>query len=574
VSSADSSLVDALARHASQPQGSRGYHLLGNGEEETGFRSLTELDRAARRIASWLAHNGMAGERVLLLLNDGLKFVDAFMGCLYAGTIPVPAAIPRPNRPLGTLHAIAAGAQIAGALIDDESAHLEPQLAPAFPSARWLRPDEAQAAPDDWNGRRIAADDVAFLQYTSGSTSAPKGVMVTHGNLVDNQRSIRSSMHLSEEATFVSWLPLFHDMGLIGGVLPALSVGIPCVLMPPLAFLQRPVRWLKAITKYRGTFGGAPNFAYDMCVDKVTEEERAALDLSSWDVAYNGSEPVRARTVERFSEAFAAAGFRRGAFYPCYGMAEATLLAAGGTPGKPPEILSVDPEALAQGQVREPGPATDGARLVSCGWGPQGTTLLIVDPERRTVLGERRVGEIWIRGGGVAAGYFGLPAETEETFGGVLAGGTGERYLRTGDLGFFDGGRLFITGRLKDLIIVRGRNYYPQDIEATAAASNPMLARDRGAAVAITRDGVDEVAIVHELRREGWRTADTARIAADVREAIVLEHAILVSRVYLIKPGALPRTSSGKVRRAACRSMIEAGTLPTLEREEAPAEAG
>jgi acyl-CoA synthetase (AMP-forming)/AMP-acid ligase II len=548
-------LVALLERHALECPAQEGYVYLANGEAETERRSFAALHRRARAIAAWLMRLGLVERRVLLLLRDGLDFVDALMGCFAAGVIAVPAAVPRPNRAPEALLAIARDAEIAAILTTAEvRAYLEPALAQGAPGIAFVTLETVEGDGEDWGGRSVPPDSLAFLQYTSGSTGAPKGVMVSHANLMHNQAAIQHSMRLTRQSRFVSWLPLFHDMGLIGTIMQPLYLGISCVLMPPVAFLQKPVRWVKAISAHRATISGGPNFAYDLVVDKTTPEQRAALDLGAWAVAFNGSEPVHADTLERFSAAFAPAGFRRSAFYPCYGMAESTLFATGVTQGEEPVVR----------------PREGAAPLVGCGRPAPGTRLVIVDPASRRAVADGVPGEIWLGGGSVAAGYYNRPEATAETFAARLEPDGDGPFLRTGDLGFLRDGQLFVAGRLKHLIIIRGRNHHPEDLEATAARANPLLAKSGGVALGIDEGRRAAVAIIHELTREGWRHADTARISADIREAIAAEHGLQVSRVLLIKPGSLPRTTSGKVRRAACGALFASGGFESLPAEAAP----
>jgi acyl-CoA synthetase (AMP-forming)/AMP-acid ligase II len=556
-------LVGRLEHHAVARPVCKGYILLGNGEQETGSRSFAQLDRRARAIASWLRRTGFTGKRVLLIFRDGLEFIDALMGCFYAGVIPVPAAVPRANRSASPLLAIATDAEVAGILTGrDEQTYLKLVMANSLPHICWLCIDEVDGNGDDWSGHQTQPDDLALLQYTSGSTGAPKGVLVTHSNLMHNQAAIQLSMRLSQESLFVGWLPLFHDMGLIGNVMQSLYLGIPCVLMPAVAFLQKPLRWVMAISAYRATISGAPNFAYDLTVEKSSPEQRAALDLSCWEVAFNGSEPIRAETLDRFSKAFAAAKFRCRSFYPCYGMAENTLLITGVTQGTEPKILPLESSFPAgRGCEFDVEIANGGTRLVGCGYPEPSTQIAIVDPLSRLVVPDGTIGEIWVRGGSVAMGYYKNPVQTEETFQARLAD-TGEGpFLRTGDLGFVRDQQLFVAGRIKDLIIIRGRNHYPQDLEITAQCSNPLLAKNAGVAIGLEDGRKTTIAIIHELTREGWRKADRKSVAADIREAIAATHALHVGHVFLIKPGSLPRTTSGKIRRSACRSMAQAWLL-------------
>jgi amino acid adenylation domain-containing protein len=547
-------LVEVARRRAAEHPERPVYTFLTDGEEEGARLSYGELDLRARTIAARLQALGVGrGERALLLFPPGLDFVTAFLGCLYAGVVAVPAYPPRSRRLLPRLQAIAADARPRVALTVDAllprlsqaAAELPGLIGVSLVATDGIEPGEA----DGFRPPELRPADLAFLQYTSGSTSTPKGVEVTHGNLVHNEEMIRRAFGQSEESVVVGWLPLYHDMGLIGNVLQPLYVGGRCILMSPVAFLQRPRRWLEAISRYRATTSGGPDFAYELCVQRIGEEERRELDLASWRVAYDGAEPVRAATLERFAAAFAPVGFRRQAFYPCYGLAEATLFVTGGMAGAGASVLEIE-----------------GRPRVSCGVPWLGQEVAIVDPEsRRRVAGER-VGEIWVAGPSVAAGYWGQPEATERDFRARLAGAAdGGPWLRTGDLGQLSGGELFVTGRLKDLIILRGRNLYPQDLEATAAASHPALGSGGGAAFSVEVAGEERLILVQEtLGRPDSRAAE--EVAGAIRRAVAEEHEAQVWEVVLLRSGTLPRTSSGKVQRHACRAGYLAGTLETVGR--------
>jgi amino acid adenylation domain-containing protein/non-ribosomal peptide synthase protein (TIGR01720 family) len=542
--------------------------------------TYAELDRRARAIGASLQAAGAAGERVALLLPPGPEFIASFFGCLYAGAVAVPALPPRPRGADPRLRAICRDARPRVALTSLEKLPALESAAAGIPElAAALRMAPATQGEAEWRRPELRAESLAFLQYTSGSTSSPKGVMVSHGNLVHNEELIRYAFAQSPDSVVLGWLPLYHDMGLIGTVLQPLYTGALCYLMTPGAFLQRPARWLEAISRYRATTSGGPNFAYDLCVRKVGEVERASLDLSSWQVAFNGAEPVRAGTLRRFAAAFAPSGFRAAAFRPCYGLAEATLLVSGWRgEGEESPVRALDAEALERHAVVDVGERGDAARsreLVGCGT-PAETpqtprSLLAVDPESGEPCAPGRVGEIWVAGPSVAQGYWERPQETAATFGARLADGRGP-FLRTGDLGFVAGGELYLTGRLKDLIILRGRNHYPQDLELTAERSHPDLRAGGGAAFAVEEEGEERLVIVHEVERHVGvrRDADedkedkVAEIAAAVRQAVAAEHEVSVAEVVLIRPETLPRTSSGKVRRQDCRSLYVAGELRVI----------
>jgi amino acid adenylation domain-containing protein len=559
-------LAALLQWRAQQQPDQRGYTFLGAGTEVEHL-SYAQLDQRARGIAAALQRLDAAGQRVLLLYPPGLDYLAAFFGCLYAGAIAVPAYPPhnaRRDRSLGRLRAIVQDAQPLVALTTSAILPTGETLAAqdqTFGALHWLASDSLPLdASADWQALPLRSGTLAFLQYTSGSTAAPKGVMLTHANLLHNSRLIRDCFGHSTASRGVIWLPPYHDMGLIGGVIQPLFVGFPVTLMSPVTFLQRPIRWLQAISETRATTSGGPNFAYDLCTRKITPEQRATLDLSNWTVAFNGAEPIRADTLERFAAAFAPCGFRREAFYPCYGLAEATLLVAGGQLDTPPIVRAYDEAALSHNQAL----TTDqqsGRRLVSSGRNVPEQQILVVDPETAAPCPTTRIGEIWVAGPSVAQGYWNRP--DDETFQAQLASRPETRFLRTGDLGFFDGEELFITGRLKDLIILRGRNHYPQDIELTVERCHPALRPGSGAAFTIEVDGEERLVIVQEVERQ-QRRVDVALVAAAIRRAVAEEHELQVYAVMLLTPGGLPKTSSGKVQRRACREALLAGKLNLL----------
>ena len=566
-------LVEVLRSRAERQGDDRAYTFLLDGETAEAHLTYGELDRRARGLAATLAREGIGdGARVLLLYPPGLDYVAAFFGCLYAGAVAVPAYPPRSRRPSARLQSIqeSAGAK---AVLSTAAvlAGLERQL-PRRPGVLWQAAEgaEMERGAEEWRDRQVGEEALAFLQYTSGSTAAPKGVMLRHSNLLANLEQIRLSFAQTPAERTVIWLPPYHDMGLIGGILTPLYVGNPAILLSPVAFLQRPLRWLQAISRHRGTTSGGPNFAYDLCVEKIGPEEREKLDLSSWTLAFNGAEPVRAATLERFAAAFAPCGFRREAFLPCYGLAEGTLLAATVRRGAGATARAFAANELEHHRAVESGEG-DARTLVGCGTPPEGARLRVVDPQSGEPCTPGTVGEVWIAGPAVAAGYWRLPEATAATFGARTADGDGP-WLRTGDLGFLGAGdELFVTGRSKDLIILRGRNHYPQDVETTVERSHPALRPGCGAAFAVETDGEERLVVVQEVRRE-HREDDPDEMVAAIRRAIADEHEVQVHAVVLLRPATISKTTSGKIQRSLCRARYLDGTLEVLGGWQAPAD--
>ncbi|QRK08317.1 AMP-binding protein [Archangium violaceum] len=564
-----STLVDLLRLRATVQPEAWAYTFLQDGENESGRLTFLELDRQARAIAALIQSQVPAGERALLLYQPGLEFVTAFFGCLYAGVLAVPAYPPRADKNLTRLQAIVTDAE-AKVVLTTET--LRPLLMEqgaqnaVMSSLLWLGTDRVDPArASEWRAPAIHGETVAFLQYTSGSTGAPKGVMVSHRNLLHNSELLKRGMADAEESIHVGWLPLFHDMGLIAMMLQSLYRGRPGVLMPPAAFLQAPIRWLRALSHYRATITGAPNFAYDLCVRRTTPEQRAGLDLSHLRIAFNGAEPIRLQTLERFAETFAPYGFRKEAFYPCYGLAESTVFVAGGLAAEPPVVEWVDGAALEQHEVRPvPSVHLEAHPLVGCGRAWMDQRFLVVDPRTLEPCSPGAVGELWVRGPSVAQGYWNRPRETEETFGARLAGSAEGPFLRTGDLAFLRGEELFITGRLKDLIIIRGRNHYPQDIELAAEESHPALRRGCSAAFPVDVEGEERLALVLEVEKGSQEKLPAPEVMARIREAVLARHELQVHAIALIRTGTIPKTSSGKIQRRACRAGLLNGTLEVL----------
>ncbi len=566
-------LVERRARHHGD---ARALTFLRDGENEESHLTYADLDRQARSLAGWLQENGLVGERVLLLFPPGLDFIIAFLGCLYAGAIAVPAYPPRQNRNLIRLSSIVADAQASVALttksVQDRTQRMLTEA--GLTSLRVISTDELQhETADRWQRPAADKNTLAFLQYTSGSTSHPKGVMVSHGNLLENHRMMKYSFGQSHQSRIVTWLPLFHDMGLIGNVLQAVYLGTDCVILPPEVFLMKPVRWLSAISRYRARFSGAPNFAYELCARKVTDEQRGTLDLSCWESAFVGAEPVRHETLERFAAAFAPCGFRKEALYPCYGLAEATLFVSGAGKSAGASTAWFDGSALEKHQVvKTPDRRPDARPLVSCGHGWLEQRIVIADPDTGRRRGPDKVGEIWVSGPNIAQGYWNRPDETESAFGARPSGDSDGRFLRTGDLGFFHEEALFIAGRLKDLIIIAGRNHDPVDIEHTVQSSHPGIRPGGCAAFQVEVRGEARLVIAAELERTWGASAggrserdrdpgETKTVLQAVREAVALHHDLATLAIVFLKPAGLPKTSSGKIQRHACRAAYLAGTL-------------
>lgn len=522
-----------------------------------------ELDVRARATAAHLHACGIEpGDRALLLYAPGIEYVVGFLGCLYANVIAVPVFPPSEQRQVERLHAIARDATAKVALTETAILTLVRQRFAAMPEVQELRWETTDALQPglaaDWRSIPIAPDSLAFLQYTSGSTAAPKGVMIDHGNLMHNSSVIARVLGVHGHTRAVSWLPPYHDMGLIGGIVQPLYSGFPCLLMPPLTFLRDPYRWLSAISAFRGTSSAAPDFAYAECARRISDEQLATLDLSCWERALVGAEPVRRTTLDAFAERFAPAGFQPAAFVPCYGLAEATLFVSGFKTAGTPATRVIDRAALAHDRIVA---ATDGASYVGCGRA-HGDQFAVVDPLTRRVCAAGTVGEIWVTGPSVTSGYWGNDELTGQTFGVQLAGDREHRWLRSGDLGFLDGGELYVTGRLKDLIVVRGANYYPADIEMTAERSCDGVLPGRAAAFAVDDGDSEAVVLVCE-------TAPRAELAATVgaiMAAVSVEHGLVLRELVMVRRGGLPRTSSGKIRRGECRTRYLADVLSVLSR--------
>ena len=563
----DSTILEILKYRAiSQPEDTA-YIFLKDGENKAVKLTYQELEQQAKAIAIQLQQIIEPGARALLVYpySAGLEFISAFFGCLSAGVVAVPCHPPLNRLTITEVQTRLVSAE-AKVILTESSLlpKLQDQLADF--DLNWFNTDTISAnASNNWPEPQLTPDSLAFLQYTSGSTAEPKGVMITHRCLLQNQEMLKQSFGHTQKSIGVGWLPLFHDMGLIGNVIQAVYLGASCVMMSPVSFVQKPIRWLKAITRYGATTSGAPNFAYDLLCDRVKDEQLGHLDLSSWDLAFCGAEPVQQATIERFSRKFAPCGFKKAAFFPCYGMAEATLMITGGNKAQCPPVKHLDKVALSENKVVVAQSHKKGVTtIVSAGYPWLDGKIVIVDPQSLNECGHNQVGEIWVSSSSVGKGYWQLPEKTQRTFQAYLNNNNNQPYLRTGDLGFMADGELYITGRLNDVLVLWGLNHYPQHIERTVAECHPALKANCGAAFAITAVGKERLVIVQEIERSYRKCLVAEEVVEAIRWAIFQEHFIDVYAIALLKPGHLPKTSSGKVQRSGCKEKFLNNSLETM----------
>ncbi|QDU25247.1 Putative fatty-acid--CoA ligase fadD21 [Anatilimnocola aggregata] len=561
------SLIDAL-QYWTEKQPDDTAYIFTDGESEETKLTFAQFNDRVRSIARRLVDEKLSGERVLLLYPPGLEYVAAYFACLAAGAVAVPAYPPRRNRNMLRIQAIADDAQAKAALITGDIADRSGDMLDETPNLKrllWLATDEIPSnSHGGWQPGTLSPKRLAMLQYTSGSTGTPKGVMLTHGNLMTNLQIITYGFEPTRSGVGLSWLPTYHDMGLVGGVLTSFFIGRPSVLMSPMTFLQKPIRWLRGISKYRVTISGGPNFAYDLCTSKITDEQLTGIDLSTWELAFNGAEPVRADTLHKFAERFGPYGFQPKSFYPCYGMAETTLIVTGGFKDKSPLLRTFDGKLIDQRRVQPCDAKSDNAReLTGCGRVLPEERVAIVDADMLHELPPGRIGEIWVQGGSVAQGYWNKPEATQANFHAYMAGSNEGPFLRTGDLGFFHEGELFVTGRLKDLIIVRGVNRYPQDIEQTVERASPRINSGEVAAFAVDLHGRERLIVVAEVERT--RRSDWGDVIAAIRRDVTREHELPPDAVVLVRFGSIPKTSSGKIQRHACREDFLGNQLQITE---------
>ena len=562
----ETNLLERLRYWAAAMPDRTAYRFLEAGELHNPVElTYAQLDKKARAIAAYLVAQGYAGKRAIMLYDPGLEFLAAFLGCHYAAVTPIPAYPPRRNRNMNRINSISIDAEAAVALTTQTIIKRCEDFvkdSPGLQRIPWLATEaiDSQYA-DDWVKPNLKPDDLGLIQYTSGSTGNPKGVMITHQNLLANCRLITKSFRMEPVyGTCISWLPLYHDMGLVGGILNPLYCGIEDTLMSPVAFLTRPIRWLRAISKYRGWVSGGPNFAYAWCTMKITPEDCEGLDLSSWKLAFNGAEPVREDVMRQFAEKFEPYGFEYKRFYPCYGMAETTLIVTGGDHKKPPVVRPFDKNEIVQhAVVRVDKDDPNAKMLVGCGAVIDEEEVLIVHPETRRPLPDDKIGEIWINSPSCGAGYWKREQETNETFKARLNPDNGKIYVRSGDLGFMDRGELFVTGRLKDMIIVRGVNRYPQDIEGTVEQCHSLTRSGGAAAFAVSRWDREHLVIYCEIERSerGKIESDKHDVIEAIRASVNDEHDLPPDAIVLVRAYSIPKTSSGKVQRHACKKNFE-----------------
>jgi acyl-CoA synthetase (AMP-forming)/AMP-acid ligase II len=560
-------LVDVLGHHASATP-DRAAVSFEVSEQSPITLTYATLDHAARTIAVALTEKARSAARVLLVYPPGVEFIAAFFGCLYAGMIPVPVYPPeasRLGRSLPRLQGIAADAGVTVVLTItsiQQMVQAAVAMTPTLAACSWLATD---ALPVDsasvWQPVARDSDALALLQYTSGSTAAPKGVMVSHANLLHNITKMQEQTKLDSSSRFVSWLPLYHDMGLIGCVLTPIVIGFPAIVISPMAFLKRPLRWLELMSEHRATITGSPNFGYELCCRRVDKADLEGLDFSAWKTAFCGAEPIRAATIERFCTLLGDHGFSRTAMFPTYGLAEATLMVSAGEAGSGMRVRTFDKASLQRDRAIELPTATEGGQdLVSCGRPNPGEEVVIIDPDTFALLDDLAVGEICVRGQSVAQGYWQKPELTDEVFDVAIAGTRG--FLRTGDLGFVSGGELFVTGRLKDLIKLGGVSRYPQDIEQSVEQTSSAIRPGGLAAFSVDDGDAERLVVVAEIERR--RAIDLDQILDDVYRCINREHGVRLWTLVLIRSGSIPRTTSGKIQRRATAAARAAGTLDVL----------
>ncbi|MCZ8495668.1 fatty acyl-AMP ligase [Priestia megaterium] len=562
-----SSMIDLLSHKVMIHPEKVVYTFLSNDNQDETNITYQELHMYAKQIAAYLQHLGLEGQRALLMYPSGIDYVKAFLGCIYANVIPVPVYPPGLSRNMERLKAIMDDSATNIILTTTQlhskiSFHFSDELSNM--NLKWIPIDDiSHDYRDQWSHPKVDKESLAFLQYTSGSTSSPKGVMVTHGNILHNEAMIKAACQHNEDTVMLGWLPMYHDMGLIGNILQPLYLGAKCVFMSPMDFLQKPFRWLSAISKYKATISGGPNFAYDLCLKKITDEQKVQLDLSSWEVAFNGAEPVRYETIQKFAQAFKDCNFKLNQFFPCYGMAEATLFITGNEKLTKPVSKGFCKENLLENKaIERPINSENSVKLIGCGMTWLDQKVEIVNTDSLSKCASNEIGEIWVKGDSIAKGYFGRKQETNYAFNNTVKDTNENGFLRTGDLGFFHEGQLFVTGRLKDVIVLRGKNHYPQDIELTVEKADQTIISGASAAFSVDINGEEKLIIVAEIERKYRPRPHNERelkgyldsVLRNIRQQVMEEHEVQPYTISLLKTSSIPKTSSGKIQRSACKN--------------------
>lgn len=552
-----SNMVERLIQHENNLPDKTVYFFLEDGVLESSSITYSGLVKKAKAIAAALLAAGNKGDRVLLLFPTGIPFITAFFGCFFAGMVAVPAYPPKRSRPNERFKSIVESSSPAFILStqDIHSEILASGLLEGLPdiSNMIVYEDISVEGAISWRNPGIDAGDIAMLQYTSGSTGTPNGVMVSHDNIIHNSECIKQSFGFDEATVGVNWLPNFHDMGLIGCLIQAAYLGATNVIIPPLSFLKNPANWFRSITKYKATTAGGPNFAFDYSMERITDEEINELDLSHLRTLYCGAEPIREATLNNFTKKFKPARFSAEQFYPCYGLAESVLIATGGDFRAEPLYFYADARALEENNVVLAKVKEEARVLTACGYPWLGMSVVIVDTESIKPAAAGKIGEIWLKGPSVAMGYWDEREKTAEVFNAYIDGTDDGPWLRTGDLGFILDRQLYVSGRLKDLIIIRGSNFFPNDIENSVENCHEALRKNACAAFSIDISGEERLVITAEIERSFMRNLPEDEIFEVIRSSVFMDYGIQPYAIALLKTGSIEKTSSGKIQRYAMK---------------------
>ena len=557
----DLSIIDVLKLRGTGSEADAIAHRFVSSNAEDVALSYRELWHTSCALANLISDNSIDGDRVLLLYPPGLDFVVAFFACLISGRVAVPTAIPLNSKAAARTHALLHDSDAALALTTQNNRErIESTISSVTPSRRFeiISTDGFTDRQDSTSTTNTpTASDVALLQYTSGSTNDPKGVVVTHGNIVANLNCIYDGFDFSQPSHMVNLMPAFHDMGLIGGILEPLYAGCECTLISPLEFMRRPSIWLQTISRFQATISGGPNFAFDACVSRIQRRQMAGINLSSWRVAYCGAEPIRVTTLANFSEKFSKYGFQESALLPCYGLAEATLFVC----CKPHDQTYATKQMPSSTKLASFRDNLTPRTIVSVGKPHETMDVRVVDPDSGEEVPDGELGEIWISGESVCQGYWNRESTSSEAFAATLRGQINKQYLRSGDIGFAERGEIFISGRTKNIIIIRGANLACEYVESLASGANRDTAQSLAAAFSVQADRTEKLVVIQEIPRNTSRELTTPLIVAAIQDAIVKGTGVRADDILLVHPSTLPRTTSGKVRRDDCRRLYIAEDL-------------